>query len=158
MDLNLFGLIPNAEPEEISYLETIVKDLSEEQLKNFALMYSSKRKDPQTILITTLLGFISLTAVSAKPLRDLGIAGAIGSLVAIVVAYSVFPAFLRMANKSHAKKRGKIEEVQLTTYKFIDLEKQFLMLIIFVTCLLTLFQEKIDSCGLSIAFFKHVLH
>ncbi|MCK5082520.1 MAG: MMPL family transporter, partial [Candidatus Omnitrophica bacterium] len=52
-------------------------------------------------MFTTLLGFISLTAVSAKPLRDLGISGAIGSLVAIAVAYSVFPAFLRMANKSH---------------------------------------------------------
>ncbi len=89
-------------------------------------------------MFTTMLGFISLMAVSAKPLRDLGVAGAIGSLVAIVVAYSVFPAFLRMANKSHLKKRGKIEEVQIKTYKFLNLEKQFLMLIIFVTCLLTL--------------------
>ncbi len=89
-------------------------------------------------MFTTLLGFLSLTAVSAKPLRDLGIAGAIGSLVAIVVAYSVFPAFLRMASKSRANKRGKIEEAQIKTYKFIDLENQFLMLIIFVTCLLTL--------------------
>ncbi len=89
-------------------------------------------------MFTTLLGFVSLTAVSAKPLRDLGVAGAVGSLVAIVVAYSVFPAFLRMANKSHMKKHGKIEEIQLKTYKFMDLEKQFLMLIIFVTCLLSL--------------------
>jgi len=89
-------------------------------------------------MFTTMIGFISLTAVSAKPLRDLGVAGAIGSLVAIVVAYSVFPAFLRMANISHLKKRGKIEEAQIKTYKFIDLENQFLMLIIFVTCLLTL--------------------
>ncbi|MCK5179728.1 MAG: MMPL family transporter [Candidatus Omnitrophica bacterium] len=89
-------------------------------------------------MFTTLLGFVSLTAVSAKPLRDLGISGAIGSLVAIAVAYSVFPVFLRMSNKSHLKKRGKIEEAQIKTYKFIDLESQFLMLIIFVTCLLTL--------------------
>jgi predicted RND superfamily exporter protein len=89
-------------------------------------------------MFTTLLGFISLTAVSAKPLRDLGISGAVGSVVAIIVAYSVFPAFLRMANKRRKKRRGKIEEVQMKTYKFIDLEKEFLMLIIFVTCLLTL--------------------
>lgn len=88
-------------------------------------------------MFTTLLGFLSLTAVSAKPLRDLGFSGAIGSVVAIVVAYAVFPSFLKLAYYQQ-KKRGKIEEVQYKTYKFIDLEKEFLMLIIFVTCLLTL--------------------
>jgi len=72
MDSNLFGLIPNAEPEEISYLETVVKDLNEEQLKNFSLMYSSKRKDPQTILITTLLGFIGISGVQRFLLEQTG--------------------------------------------------------------------------------------
>ncbi len=50
----------------------------------------------------------------------------IGSLVAITVAYTVFPCFLKLAHKHH-EKRSKIEEVQIKTYKFIDLEKQFLM-------------------------------
>ena len=72
MDSNLFGLIPSAEPEEISYLETIVKDLSEEQLKNFAVLYTSKRKDPQTILITTLLGFIGISGVQRFLLEQTG--------------------------------------------------------------------------------------
>jgi predicted RND superfamily exporter protein len=45
-------------------------------------------------MVTTLLGFLSLLVASAKPLRELGIAGAIGTLTAIAVAYSVYPAFL----------------------------------------------------------------
>ena len=45
-------------------------------------------------MTTTLLGFLSLLIATAKPLRELGIAGAIGTLTAIAVAYSVYPAFL----------------------------------------------------------------
>lgn len=88
-------------------------------------------------MFTTFLGFISLTAVSAKPLRDLGFAGAIGSVVAIASAYAVFPAFLKMVRLRPIKK-GKLAEYKTKVYRFIDLEKQFIMLFIFATCLLTL--------------------
>lgn len=88
-------------------------------------------------MLTTFFGFLSLTTVSAKPLRDLGASGAVGSLIAIIAAYSVFPAFLRMAGLQD-RKQGQIERFESKTYRFIDLEKQFIMLIIIVTCLLTL--------------------
>ncbi len=88
-------------------------------------------------MLTTFLGFISLTAVPAKPLRDLGVSGAIGALVSIAVAYGIFPAFLRIVSLQK-RKRGRIERYEIKTYRFIDLEKQFVMLIIFVTCVLTL--------------------
>jgi len=45
-------------------------------------------------MATTLLGFLSLLIATARPLRDLGVAGAVGTLAAIVVAYTVYPAFL----------------------------------------------------------------
>ena len=48
-------------------------------------------------MMTTLLGFASLFLASAKPLRELGMAGAIGTAVSIVVAYVFFPPFLRGA-------------------------------------------------------------
>ncbi|MDP8212975.1 MAG: MMPL family transporter [Candidatus Zapsychrus exili] len=89
-------------------------------------------------MLTTLLGFISLSSVAAKPLRDLGTSGAVGTVVAIIVAYAVFPSFLKLATFRLNQKKGEIEKYQARTYKFIDLEKQFIMLIIFVTCLITL--------------------
>jgi uncharacterized protein len=43
---------------------------------------------------TTLLGFISLLFVEAKPLRELGFSGSIGTIAAILMAYTIFPFFL----------------------------------------------------------------
>ncbi|MFC1805278.1 RND family transporter [Candidatus Omnitrophota bacterium] len=88
-------------------------------------------------MLTTLLGFLSLMAVSAKPLRELGHAGALGSLVAIIVAYGVFPAFLRVAGQNTGK-IGNIESYGKKAYKSIDLGKRFIMLVIFVVCFLAL--------------------
>ena len=45
-------------------------------------------------MTTTLLGFASLLIATAQPLRELGIAGVIGTLTAMVTAYSAYPAFL----------------------------------------------------------------
>jgi len=53
-------------------------------------------------MLTTLLGFLSLLVASARPLRELGISGAIGTLTAIVVTYLVYPVYL----KSIPRKKG----------------------------------------------------
>ena len=45
-------------------------------------------------MVTTLLGFASLLVASARPLRELGLAGVVGALTALVVSYVVYPAFL----------------------------------------------------------------
>lgn len=45
-------------------------------------------------MVTTLLGFLSLTLASARPLQELGAAGAVGTLTAMGVAYTLYPAFL----------------------------------------------------------------
>lgn len=46
-------------------------------------------------MFTTLCGFLSLLIATAEPLRELGMAGAIGTLTALAVAYGVYPPFLR---------------------------------------------------------------
>ena len=58
-------------------------------------------------MVTTALGFSSLLFASARPLRELGIAGAIGSLAAIVVAYTLYPAFLRVGQPDGGSALGK---------------------------------------------------
>jgi len=45
-------------------------------------------------MATTLMGFLSLLLATAKPLRELGIAGAVGAATALAVAYTIFPSFL----------------------------------------------------------------
>ena len=50
-------------------------------------------------MATTLAGFASLLLASAEPLRELGKAGAIGTLVALAAAYGLYPPFLRRSGE-----------------------------------------------------------
>ena len=46
---NLLQLLPNVENEELIYIQGLVKNMSDEQIRQFAIIYSSRRKDPQMI-------------------------------------------------------------------------------------------------------------
>ena len=50
-------------------------------------------------MVTTGLGFFSLLLLDAQPLRELGVGGAIGTLMAIASAYLIYPAFLGSREK-----------------------------------------------------------
>lgn len=56
-------------------------------------------------MATTAAGFGSLWMASAKPLRELGIAGAMGTVVALACAFMVLPAWLRGATARGAARR-----------------------------------------------------
>ncbi|MDX2000500.1 MAG: MMPL family transporter [Thermoanaerobaculia bacterium] len=49
--------------------------------------------------VAALLGFGSLLFASAKPMRELGLAGCLGSTVALAVAFLLHPAFLAIARR-----------------------------------------------------------
>ncbi|MFW6012097.1 MAG: MMPL family transporter, partial [bacterium] len=65
-------------------------------------------------MATTLLGFLSLLLASARPLRELGTAGAVGTAVALAAAYGLYPSFLRArsprrgpaGDRGHARSGG----------------------------------------------------
>jgi predicted RND superfamily exporter protein len=57
-------------------------------------------------MVTTLLGFVSLRFASAKPLQELGTAGAVGTVLAFVLAYLLYPAFLRRRRRVKSHPRG----------------------------------------------------
>jgi predicted RND superfamily exporter protein len=51
-------------------------------------------------LAASVLGFASLIFVSAKPLRQFGVSGLIGAVLAILCAYLLYPPFLRVARRA----------------------------------------------------------
>lgn len=57
-------------------------------------------------MVTTALGFSSLLLAPARPLRELGAAGAIGAAVAFACAFTILPAWLRIARPGRREKRG----------------------------------------------------
>ncbi|HUP43625.1 MAG TPA: hypothetical protein VM599_10495, partial [Thermoanaerobaculia bacterium] len=57
-------------------------------------------------MATTLLGFLSLLLASARPLRELGTAGALGTLVAFAAASGLYPSVRRWAPAAGDAARG----------------------------------------------------
>lgn len=51
-------------------------------------------------MVAALMGFGSLLLASAKPLRELGVSGVVGTVAAIVVGYGFYPVFLRAARSA----------------------------------------------------------
>jgi len=52
--------LPGITPEEYSYLQQATAGLNEQQLRNFLMVYSSKRKNPSDMLIFCLLGLFCI--------------------------------------------------------------------------------------------------
>ncbi len=53
----------NATPEELITINSRTKGFSNDELEQFCIIYSSKRKDPQLILILCLLGLVGVAGV-----------------------------------------------------------------------------------------------
>ncbi len=82
-------------------------------------------------MMTTLLGFLSLLSVPAQPLKELGASGVVGALVAISVAYSVYPAFLRLVEPSFSKNNS-LDRYQKKVEQFLEKKKKLTVIGIFV--------------------------
>jgi len=59
-------------------------------------------------MVCASLGFGSLLIVQAKPLRELGFGGVLGTVVALICAYVMYPSFLRWA----VPRKSKLVEVE----------------------------------------------
>lgn len=63
MNANLMMMLSNLESEEAIFIQHLIKDLSEDQQKNFIMMYNNKRRDTTLILVTTLIGFCGFAGI-----------------------------------------------------------------------------------------------
>lgn len=72
MNTQIYQLLPELEPEEMAYVQSITKDFDEQKLMNFANLYRARRKDPNMILLTTLLGFVVVAGVQRFILGQIG--------------------------------------------------------------------------------------
>jgi uncharacterized protein len=70
-------------------------------------------------MVSAALGFGSLLLVRAKPLRELGLGGTVGTVVALVCAYLMYPAFLDWAKPSETKAGAKGTGAAFWDRKFV---------------------------------------
>jgi TM2 domain-containing membrane protein YozV len=65
-------VLPELTGEEMVYVQNLIKDWDDEKARNFANVYRTRRKDPQVILITALLGLIVVAGVHRFLLGQIG--------------------------------------------------------------------------------------
>ena len=58
--------------EEMLYVQSLLKDMDEEKARSFASVYRTRRKDPQVILITALLGLVVVAGVHRFIMGQIG--------------------------------------------------------------------------------------
>jgi TM2 domain-containing membrane protein YozV len=68
----VIDVLPEISGEEMLYVQALIKDLEDEKARSFASVYRSRRKDPQMILITTLLGFVGFAGVHRFIMGQIG--------------------------------------------------------------------------------------
>jgi TM2 domain-containing membrane protein YozV len=66
--MNLKGVTP----DEYLYLEQVMKNMDQEQARTFVTYYAGRRKDPQDILLFTLLGFVIIAGVHRFVMGQIG--------------------------------------------------------------------------------------
>lgn len=58
-----FKYFPSVEGEELVLIQNLIQGQPKEQIADFASVYNARRRDPQTVLLTSLLGFLGLSGV-----------------------------------------------------------------------------------------------
>ena len=69
---NIMNLIPELTGEELTGVGELVKGMSDDQAGTFASAYRAQRKDPSTVLLLTILGFIVVAGVQRFYVGQIG--------------------------------------------------------------------------------------
>ncbi len=69
---SILQFMPELSGFELQYVQSITSDYDEDKLLNFANIYRARRKDPQLILLTTLLGFVVIAGVQRFLVGQIG--------------------------------------------------------------------------------------
>jgi len=59
-------------PEELITINSRIKDFSDDELAQFCMIYRSKRKDPQMILLLCLLGLVGVAGIQRFIIGHIG--------------------------------------------------------------------------------------
>ncbi|WP_194349981.1 TM2 domain-containing protein [Pontibacter beigongshangensis] len=70
--MNILNLMPELEPDEMAFIQGITRNMTEEQLKQFVVIYRSRRKEPMLILATTLVGFFGVAGIQRFLVGQIG--------------------------------------------------------------------------------------
>ncbi|MFW5890032.1 MAG: TM2 domain-containing protein [Marinilabiliaceae bacterium] len=68
----IYRLMPEVDMEEAYFLSDLLKEKTEQQVKDFLAIYRTRRRDPQITLITALIGFLGVSGIHRFLLNQIG--------------------------------------------------------------------------------------
>ena len=72
MSSKLLQMIPGIEANELAYLQTITKELNDDQLQTFAALYNGERKKSDMILIGGIIGLLGIGGIQRFMIGQVG--------------------------------------------------------------------------------------
>lgn len=60
---NILELLPEIIGEEQMFISGLIKEMDDDKARQFAVAYRTRRRDPQTILLLTLVGFLGIAGI-----------------------------------------------------------------------------------------------
>ncbi len=69
---NVITILPELKGEEQAYIQSLIKEMSEEEAQQFATVYRARRKDPQIILLLTVVGFLGIAGIQRFVVDQIG--------------------------------------------------------------------------------------
>ncbi len=70
---NVLKLLPELQGQEMSYVQELINDMGPDEAQLFANIYRARRRDPNLILITTILGFFIIAGVQRFLVNQIGL-------------------------------------------------------------------------------------
>ena len=59
----MYSTLPGIQPDELLVIQALTKEMDDTQRQQFFAFYKSRRKDPQTLMILTLIGFFGFAGI-----------------------------------------------------------------------------------------------
>ena len=69
---DIIQVLPELEGEEMLFVGGLIRDMTDDQARTFAVGYRSQRRDTSTVLLLTLLGFVVLAGLQRFYLGQIG--------------------------------------------------------------------------------------
>ena len=70
---NTINYMSELDPDEMAYVQNLMVSMTDYQAQQFTNIYRSRRKEPQLILLVTLLGFFGFAGVHRFLIGDIGL-------------------------------------------------------------------------------------
>lgn len=68
----IFKYLPELQGQELFMVQELTKNYDEEKLRDFSMLYRSRRRDPNLILFTALIGFIGFAGIHRFLVNQIG--------------------------------------------------------------------------------------